>query len=121
MANSTSTNGAVFLTIPANSNWNGIITLAASLTVAAGGSAASVTPTVTLKGAAQNFNDGDVMAALQLAASAALVTALTGTQVVDSIAIGPFSIQTGVNSVTAQLNITGTGANAMACAIGQVI
>lgn len=119
MANSTTVNGGIVVTVPANSNWLGSILLSASATVPIGGAAVATIPTVTVSGSGGNMKDGDTMAAVALAMPAVSVTALTGQQVASSMSTGFVNVQARATPVSLILNFA-PGVTAVAVAAGAV-
>lgn len=120
MSNTTSTDGATILTVPANTLWYGSIILSASLTTAAGlVAAASATPNITVSGAGGNLVNGDTVAKLQLNTPAQLVGALSGSTCHGSQVVGPMNVQARANPVSLILN-TGGATAATGTAIGEM-
>lgn len=121
MANVGTTNGAVILTIPAFTTWQGYVQLSASIVVGPNGAAASANPSVTLSGSGGNWISGDTVASVNVAAPAALLTALTGTQGSNSTRTPLLQIRANANPVTLTLNVSGAGVTAVAVAGGEML
>lgn len=120
MPNSTIVNGGTIFTIPANSLWHGSISLCATLAVAGGGSAATSYPSITLSGEGGTWPDGHTIAALALFVPAVGVTAVSGSQVSESMVINNVSIRARDNDLSFILNY-GTGVTAVGTACGEVL
>lgn len=115
----TSVNGGVFLTVDANTVWNGHLTLSGSLVTGAGiVAAANATPSITLSGAGGNYANGTTVTKIQLSTPAQVLGALSGSTSTDSVTIGPITVQARENVVTLVLN-TGGATNAQATSIGE--
>lgn len=120
MANTTTTNGGVVLTIPANKLWRGSVMLCATLAVSIAGSAATQFPSITVSGANATWADLDTVVRLALFVPAVGVTAVTGSQVTATLATGDITVRTRSNSIDLVLNY-GSGVTAVATAIGELL
>lgn len=120
MANSTTTAGGTVVTIPANSIWQGSVSLCGTLAVAVGGGAATQFPSVDVVGTGATWANGDVVIKLALFVPAVGVTALTGSMVTATLATGSITVQTRANPISLILNY-GSGVTAVATAIGEVL
>jgi hypothetical protein len=115
----TTSNGGTLLTVPANSTWNGCITLSASLASGTGSaSAASAAPSITVNGSGGNYADGDAITKLQLNTPAQLLGALSGTVCHGDVMIPKINVQAGANQITLILN-TGGATAACGTSIGE--
>lgn len=121
MANTTTTNGGVFLTVPANTLWTGHISLSATLSSAAGAqSAQAASPSITVSGTGGNFADGDTVLKLALSTPAQVLGALAGNVDHGNVTIGPINVQArSAGPITLVLN-TGGASSACATAIGEM-
>lgn len=120
MANTTTVNGGVVVTIPANSMWAGSVTLCATLAVTVGGSAATQFPSITVSGTGSTWADGDTVIRLALFVPAVGVTALTGSLATATLATGGITVQTRANPISLILNL-GAGVTAVGTAIGELL
>lgn len=120
MANTTTTNGGIVLTIPANKLWRGSVGLCATLAVAIGGSAATQFPSITVSGTNATWPDADTVIRLALFVPAVGVTAVTGSQVTATLSTGDITVRTRDNAINLILNY-GTGVTAVGTAIGEVL
>lgn len=120
MANSTTANGGTVITIPANTSWQGCVSLCATLAVAVGGSAATQFPSITVSGTGGTWPDGDTIVALALFVPAVGVTAVSGSQVAAGLATGHMSVQARANPISFILNY-GTGVTAVGTACGEIL
>lgn len=110
----TTTNGGVFLTVPAGGVWNGFITLSGSLASGTGAAgAASAAPSIQYNCADGNYADGTIITKLQLNTPAQLLATLSGTVNHGDVVVGMITIQ--ARSVQATLTLNTGGATA-ACA-----
>lgn len=115
----TTTNNGVFLTVDANTNWNGRITLSATLVNGTGvQSAQSAAPLIQYNGNAGNFLDGDTITKLQLNTPAQVVGALVGETSHGDIVLEGLTITARANPITLTL-ATGGATAACATAIGE--
>lgn len=121
MPNSSNVNGATILTIPPNSIWSGSVTLAATLAVAVGGTAATDYPSVTLHGTGGTWADGDHVIRLALFVPAVGLTAVTGSTATAAVSTGSINIQSRANPITLTVDFNPTGTSAVATAGGEII
>lgn len=120
MANSTTANGGIVMTVPANKTWRGSVSLCATLAVAVGGSAATQFPAITVSGTGGTWADGDIVLKLALFVPAVGLTALTGSMVTATLATGAIQLQAHANPIDLVLTI-GSGVTGVGTAIGEVL
>lgn len=121
MANTTTMDGATFLTVPASTLWSGHIMLSGTLASGAGASSAqSAAPSVTVSGSGGNFSNGDTVVKLQLNTPTQLVGALSGTTSHGDISIGPINVQARATGPISLILNTGGSTAACATAIGEM-
>lgn len=120
MANTTTANNGVVLTIPAHKVWRGSVSLCATLAVGVGGSAATQFPTIAVVGTGASWSDGDAVIRLALFVPAVGVTAVTGSQVTATLATGDIEVRTRANPIDLVLTY-GTGVTAVGTAIGEML
>ena len=99
------TNGTVFLTIPANKTWRGQVNLSATVAVAAAGAAVNASAKITLAGTGCDPISGDYLH-LNLHAPASVLGAV-GTSDSGNTHM-PMTIHAGSTPVTLTLNTTNT-------------
>lgn len=115
----TSANNGVFLTVDANTVWNGRVTLSSTLVSGAGIQGANnATPSIKYNGSDGNFLDGDTITKAQLSTPAQVLGALTGNRDHSDIVIPNLTIQARSNPITLTL-VTGGATAACATAIGE--
>lgn len=119
MSNSTNVNGGVIITVPANSTWNGSVSLSATLAVAIGGAAVTSYPSITVLGAGGAWTNGDTVLGMALAVPAVGASALTGAIAHGDQVLPNVRVQTRENPVSLILNI-GPGVVGTASAIGEM-
>lgn len=121
MPNTTTTNGAAFLTVPANTLWTGHVTLSASLVTDAGAQATKgASPSVTVSGAGGNFADGDTVLKLTLNTPAQVLGALSGNVDHGNATVGPIVVQARSTGPISLVLNTGGATTACATAIGEM-
>lgn len=120
MANFTTAQGGTVLTIPANSGWQGCVSLCATLAVAVGGGAATQFPSIDVSGSGATWPNGDKVLGLALFVPAVGVTAVTGSQVTATLSTSVIHVQTRANPISLILNY-GTGVTAIGTAIGEFV
>lgn len=120
MPNFTTDAAGTVLTIPANSIWEGHISLSATLSVSPGGSANTQYPSIDVSGTGGTWDDGHKVIALALSVPAISPTALTGAATTGSISTGQLRIQSRSNPLSFVLNY-GAGTNAIGLACGEFI
>lgn len=120
MANFSSANAGVVLTVPADRVWKGRVYLSAAMTNSTNAVTARMA-SISVSGAfADNFEDGDVVAAVGLACSAVQLTSLIGAQQGSSIVSGDVVIRTRGGSVTLVLNLP-SGTTGVGYAVGEFL
>lgn len=120
MANYANANSGTILTIGPDRMWKGQLYLSAAMTNSTNAVTAKMA-SITLSGAfADNFADGDVLAALGLSCSAVQLTSLIGAQQGSSIVSGDLVIRTRGGGVTLVLNLP-PGTSGVGYAIGEFL
>ena len=110
----TTTNGGVFLTVPAGTVWNGFLTLSGTLASGTGSaSAQSATPSIQYNCTDGNYADGTIITKLQLNTPAQALGALSGTTSHGDVTLHMITVH--ARSVDATLTLNTGGATA-ACA-----
>lgn len=121
MANTTTTDGGTFLTVPASTLWTGHIMLSGTLASGAGASAAqSAAPSITVSGTGGNYTDGDTVIKLQLNTPTQVVGALSGTVDHGDIVVGPIGVQARAAGPVSLVLHTGGATSACGTAIGEM-
>lgn len=114
---SATTNNSVIVTIPANAQWQGSVTLSGSVSVGANGAASTALPCVKLVGTGAEPPDGSVLAQLALANPSVGLLSLLGVASGHAVTIPNLIILTGSDPVELRLFHSGAQA-ATATAFG---
>jgi len=121
MANFGSANGAVILTIPANTRWHGQVNISATVTGAAGDTSTTAHPSVILTGSgARDYASGDTVVAVALALPAVGLASVTGMSASGTGSSGRIVIQAGANPLSLTLNLP-SRVTGNAVAVGELL
>jgi len=106
MANFSTVNGGIILTVPTGKRWVGSVTLSASVSGSAGDTATTAHPSVTVSGVgARDWVNGDTVVALALAVPLVGALSLVGVTATSSATSGQLVIQPSANPISLVLNL----------------